>query len=296
VAAARAEPEAVVLADRVAVQAGETLMDIARAHDVGFVEMRAANPGLDPWLPPPGAVVLLPTAHLPPPQLEQAPLVINLAAMRLYWRPPEGTAVSFPVGIGRDGMDLKPTMTRVAGKRRDPTWVPPPSVLAEKPWLPARVPPGPDNPLGAFSLDLALGLVRIHGTNLPDGVGRRVSHGCFRLYPEDIERLFPQVAVGTPVAIIDMPIAIARADGEWWLEIHPGLDAADAIEAGKPGSPQQGQDLESAIARTVGDDLWRIDWGAVAWSRSHPLGIPVRISRPQAPPPQPLAETKNDPP
>lgn len=280
------------MAEQTVLRPGETLMDVARMHDLGFVELRAANPGLDPWLPPPGATLLLPNVHVAPVELKRVPLVINLAAMRLYWRAPNGDVTSFPVGIGRDGMGLPPSTTRVVGKRRDPVWVPPPSVLAEKPWLPERVPPGPDNPLGAYSLDLANGLIRIHGTNLPDGVGRRVSHGCFRLYPEDIERLFAEVAVGTPVAIIDAPATVARVDGEWWLELHPGQDDADAIEAGEP-LPASSQDgVEMQVATAVGDEVWRIDWDAVAWARAHPFGAPIRITLPPGPAPMPLTPSE----
>lgn len=284
-----AADEAVLMAEQVAPRPGETLMDIARAQDLGFVELRAANPGIDPWLPQADAVLLLPSVHLAPPELARVPLVVNLSAMRLYWRSPTGEIASFPVGIGRDGMGLRPSVTRVVRKRRDPVWVPPPSVLAEKPDLPDKVPPGPDNPLGAYSLDLAEGLIRIHGTNLPDGVGRRVSHGCFRLYPEDIEHLFAEVPVGTPVAIIDAPLTVARVDGEWWLEIHPGQDDADAIEAGEtpPSPPLAG--VEAQIAAAVGEDSWRVDWGAVEWARTYPTGAPIRITRPEAPPPVPLA-------
>lgn len=267
---------------------GATLMDVARAHGLGFVELRAANPGVDPWLPPPDRPLLIPSAHLAPAQLQRVPLVINLSAMRLYWRAPDGAVASFPVGIGRDGMGLGPSTTQVVRKRRDPVWVPPPSVLAEKPWLPAKVPPGPDNPLGAYSLDLGKGLIRIHGTNLPDGVGRRVSHGCFRMYPEDIERLFGQVAVGTPVAIIDEPLTLGRIDGAWWLEIHSGQQDADAIEDGKPPPAPPLADIEARIAAAVGDDAAHIDWGIVAWAGTHLTGTPIRISRPDAPAPTPL--------
>lgn len=272
---------------------GATMMDVARQQGLGFVELRAANPGVDAWLPPRERPLLIPSTHLAPPDIRRTPLVVNLAAMRLYWRAPNSEVTSFPVGIGRDGMGLRPSVTQVVRKRRDPIWVPPPSVLAEKPWLPAKVPPGPDNPLGAFSLDLGHGLIRIHGTNLPDGVGRRVSHGCFRMYPEDIERLFGQVAVGTPVAIIDEPVTVGWVDGEWWLEIHPGQQDADAIEDGKP-SPSPPPDVEARVNTAVGDDSWRIDWGIVEWARTHPTGTPVRISRPAAPAPMPLTELRNN--
>lgn len=283
---------AVLMAENATVPPGQTVMDFARAHDLGFVEMLAANPGLDPWLPPPGRPVLLPSAHLPPPELATAPLVVNLAEMRLFWRPPDGVVQSFPVGIGRDGFALKPGTMIVVGKRRDPVWVPPPSVRAEKPWLPARVPAGPDNPLGAFALDLSAGLIRIHGTNLPDGVGRRTSHGCLRMYPEDIAALFEQVPVGTRVAIVDEPVKLAQAEGELWLEIHPGQDAADAVEAGKPAPAAPPPDLEPRLAAAAGPEAaQRIDWGLVAWATAHPLGIPLRVTRPAAAPPTDLLAT-----
>lgn len=278
------------MAEQVVAQPGATLMDVAREQDLGFVELRAANPGVDPWLPPGNSQLLVPTTHLAPAELKRVPLVVNLSAMRLYWRAPNGDVFSFPVGIGRDGMGLRPSTTQVIRKRRDPIWVPPPSVLAEKPWLPASVPPGPDNPLGAYSLDLGHGLIRIHGTNLPDGVGRRVSHGCFRMYPEDIEQLFGQVAIGTPVAIIDQPLTVAQLDGEWWLEIHPGQEDADAIEEGKPLPSPPLAGIEAHITAAVGAEAWRIDWSAVEWARTNATGAPVRISHPTAPEPLPLTD------
>lgn len=285
VSPARAGEEAELLADTHVVAAGENLLDLARARDLGYVELLAANPGADPWLPGLGRTILLPIAHLPPAGLAEAPLVVNLGDMRVYWRG-SGGVVSYPVGIGREGWELRPGLTRVAGKRRNPTWVPPPSIRAEKPWLPERVPAGPDNPLGEFSIDLALGLVRIHGTNQPDGVGRRVSHGCFRLYPEDIAALFPEVPVGTPVAIVDEPVKLARLGGELWLEVHPDQAAADAIEAGAE-LPDLAElpHLEGMVARAAGGDAVRVDWALVAWAERIRLGVPVRITRPAAGPP-----------
>ncbi|MBC7950650.1 MAG: L,D-transpeptidase family protein [Rhodospirillaceae bacterium] len=279
---AAADDGAVLMAELHRVQAGENLLDLARSSDVGYVELLAANPGADPWLPRAGGEILLPTSHLSPPGLDRAPLVINLGDMRLYWRGPDGTVDSFPVGIGQDGRSLEPTLTRVVGKRHNPVWVPPPSIRAEKPDLPERVLPGPDNPLGEYSLDLALGLVRIHGTNLPDGVGRRVSHGCLRLYPEDIAKLYPQIAMGTPVLIVDEPVKLAWLDGELWLEIHPTPAMADSIEARRPAEPPPVTDLEARITALAGEQAPRVDWKMVGWTESHRLGIPVRITRPLA--------------
>jgi L,D-transpeptidase ErfK/SrfK len=281
-APARAGDGAVLMAELHRVQAGENLLDLARSGGVGYVELLAANPGADPWLPPAGGEILLPTSHLPPSGLNRAPLVINLGDMRLYWRGPDGTVDSFPIGIGQDERSLRPSATRVVGKRHNPIWVPPPSIRAEKPYLPERILPGPDNPLGEYSLDLALGLVRIHGTNLPDGVGRRVSHGCLRLYPEDIAKLYPQVAIGTPVLIVDEPVKLAWMDDELWLEIHPTQTMADAIEAHRPAEAPPVPDLETRITALAGKQALRVDWKMVDWAETHRLGIPIRITRPTA--------------
>lgn len=276
-----------MLADAAQVRPGETLMDIARAHGLGYVEMVAANPGLDPWLPPAGASVVLPTTHIAPAGLESAGLMVNLGDMRLYRLRPDGTADSFAVGIGREGVGLSAgTRTRVTGKRRAPTWVPPPSVRAEKPWLPARVPPGPDNPLGDHSLDLAIGLIRIHGTNLPDGVGRRVSFGCIRLYPEDIAALFEAVAVGTSVLFVDEPVKLAWVDDELYLEAHPTTAQADSAED-RLTLPDSGQAeaVLHAVAIFAGDRAERVDWPIVAQAERERRGIPIRVTRPTAGPP-----------
>ncbi len=290
-----APPSAELWADTLRVRAGDTLADIARAHGLGFVEMVAANPGLDPWRPPPGAMVALPSVHLAPAMA--APLVVNLGDMRLYRRRDDGGVDSFPIGIGRDGWELSAgAAATVIRKRRHPTWVPPASIRAEKPWLPASVPPGPDNPLGEYSLDLSTGLIRIHGTNRPDGVGRRVSHGCIRLYPEDIARLFPAVAVGTRVAIVDQPAKLAWAGGELWLEVHPSQGQADAVESRRPPPRRDEPRLEDRVLAAAGAEAARVDWALVAWAEDTRLGLPVRVTRPQAGSPTPLiAEKKKGP-
>jgi L,D-transpeptidase ErfK/SrfK len=131
------------------------------------------------------------------------------------------------VGIGREGWETPAGVATVISKAREPTWYPPASVRAEHAEmgdpLPAVVPPGPDNPLGDYVLGLSLPGYLIHGTNKPPGVGMRVSHGCVRLYPEDIEALYGQVPIGTPVRIIDQPALAGWRDGELYLEVHPPL-------------------------------------------------------------------------
>ena len=168
----------------------DTLLDVARRFSLGYVEIVAANPGTDPWIPGEGTNVVLPTVHLPP---EAAPegIVINLADMRLYYfAEPGGPMQSFPIGIGREGLLTPLGSTTVVRKNENPTWRPTPRMRAENPELPEAVPAGPDNPLGNRAMYLGWPQYLIHGTNKPLGIGRRTSSGCVRMYPEDVEYLF----------------------------------------------------------------------------------------------------------
>ncbi len=213
------------------VQGEETLLDIARAYDLGYDEIRAANPAVDPWTPPAGQRIVLPTAHVLP-QTPRQGIVINLPARRLfYYLPAEpGTprrVITHPIGIGREGWATPLGATRVARKHPSPAWTVPASIrrehAAKGDSLPAVVPPGPDNPLGSHALRLGWSSILIHGTNKPAGIGMRVSHGCIQLYPEDIAPLFEAVPVGTPVTVVDQPyLAGVGADG-LVLEAHPPL-------------------------------------------------------------------------
>ncbi len=261
------------------VEEGETLLDIARDHDLGFVELRAANPGIDAWVPAPGTKLVLPTAHL----LPEAPrgwIVINLAEQRLYFLgSPVGRVMTFPVGIGKCGWETPIGRTEIVGKREGPTWVPPPSIRAEQPELPEAVPPGPDNPLGAFSLDLGWAGYVIHGTNRPYGVGRRVSHGCIRLYPEDMEVLFPAVAVRTPVKVVDQPVKLGWSGGDLYLEVHPTQSQADEIEAFGRFTPARLPGLDDRVLGAAAGQAARLDWGLVREIAQRRRGTPVRVTR-----------------
>ncbi len=275
--------EAGTLGEEHWIQQGENLLDLARNHGLGYVEILAANPGIDPWVPQVGVRILLPTVHLPPAGMRDGALVVNMGDMRLYRKVRGGEIESYPVGIGREGWELRSsTRVRVSGKRVRPTWVPPPSVRAEKPWLPSQVPPGEDNPLGAYSLDLSPGLLRIHGTNLPDGVGRRVSHGCIRMYPEDIQSLFSLIKIGTPVVFIDEPVKISQKYGALWLEIHPGQENADAIESHQQFFTRPLPNLEAMVRSAATAGSFEVDWEVVSWAEATRFGLPVRISRDQA--------------
>jgi L,D-transpeptidase ErfK/SrfK len=256
----------------------ETFVALMARYDVGYTELAAANPGVDPWVPKAGTTLDIPTAHLMP-RGPRRGIVINLADQRLYWFPkPPTPPQSFPIGIGREGWTTPLGPTYVAGKRRNPVWTPPASIRAERPSLPATVAPGPDNPLGAFALDLGWDSYVIHGTNRPGGIGRRVSHGCIRLANDDIARLFATVAVDTPVFIVDEPAKIGWHDGDLWLEVHPDQRQADELEEAGRFTPAPVPGLGTRILSAVGDRRFQIDWATVTRAVAERRGVPVRIA------------------
>jgi L,D-transpeptidase ErfK/SrfK len=255
----------------------DTLLDIAIENGLGFVEIVAANPGIDPWLPPEGAFVVLPTKHVLP-DADRRGIVINLAEMRLYWFPADRPPVTMPIGIGSEGWESPTGRTTVVRKRVKPTWIPPASIRAENPDLPAAVPPGPDNPLGTYALDLGWRAIVIHGTNLPYAIGRRSSHGCFRLFEQDIERLYREVAIGTPVAVVNQPVKTGWREGALYLEIHPTVSQADEIEEYGRFTPQPVPGLRDQVIRAAGSSSARIDWAAVERAAATRSGVPERIT------------------
>ncbi|MFA5515595.1 MAG: L,D-transpeptidase family protein [Desulfuromonadales bacterium] len=200
----------------------ETLMELALRKGVGFQNLAAANPHLDPWLPPAGAIVTLPTATTLPVGIQPG-ITINLAEYRLYylWRA-KGRHMFrvYPIGIGSEGWNTPEGDFAITAKAERPAWTVPLSIRRERPELPPVVPPGPENPLGEYWLQLSARGYGIHGTNQPLGVGRRVSHGCIRLYPDDIRDLFARVKIGTPVRILYQPIKMARRGNQLLLEVH----------------------------------------------------------------------------
>ncbi|MEM6781535.1 MAG: L,D-transpeptidase family protein, partial [Pseudomonadota bacterium] len=190
----------------------DTLVHLARWNDLGFVEMMAANPELDPWIPGAGAKVILPKQHLLP-DAPRKGIVINLPEMHLFFFPEDGSAPTVhSIGIGREGLNTPIGKTTVTRKKAGPTWRPTARMREEDPSLPAVVPPGPENPLGTHALYLGFPQYLIHGTNKPYGIGRRISSGCIRMYPETIRELFDRVPVGTPVNIVDQPIKVGWID------------------------------------------------------------------------------------
>jgi len=210
------------------VQAGDSLVELARRYDVGFNEIAAANPTLDPFVPTPGATVTVPTGWIVPREVAPRSIVINISEMRLYYAfraKDTRLLVTFPIGIGSEGADTPSGSYRVVEKLIAPYWHVPPSVKKEKPYLPPVVPPGPDNPLGSHALRLSAEAILIHGTNKPWGVGRRVSHGCIRLYPEDIPQLFRLIKVGTTVRVVREPVKVGVTAGRVYIEVHQDDEA-----------------------------------------------------------------------
>lgn len=256
----------------------DTLPEIARRYGLGYEEIVGANPGIDPWLPKEGARVVLPTQFILPSGPREG-IVLNLATMRLFYFPKTvagkpAVVITHPIGIGRVGWSTPTGETEVLAKARDPSWYVPASVRKEHEEagdpLPAIVRPGPDNPLGRFAIRLGIPGYLIHGTNKPFGVGMRVSHGCIRLYPEDILRLFEQVPKGTSVRIVNEPYQLGWLEGKLYLEAHTPLedDQTDATLR-----------LANLLANQLGEDH-DIDFDKARNAIEKPLGVPVAISLP----------------
>ncbi len=255
----------------------DTLIHLPRRFNVGYTELRAANPYVDPWLPGEGTEILIPTAHIVP-QAAHRGLVLNLGDQRLYHFKPDGkTVVSYPVGIGREGWSTPTGRTRVVRKRARPTWYVPKSIRAERPDLPAVVPPGPDNPLGLHALYLGWAAYLLHGTNRPYGIGRRASHGCVRLYPEDIARLFREIPVGTPVTVVDQPIKIAWVGGDLMLEVHPTQAQADQVEAGERMTREGAPEIAYRLVAAVRGNARRLDWSRIRQALRKREGLPIAV-------------------
>jgi L,D-transpeptidase ErfK/SrfK len=203
------------------VKENDTLLDIARNFDLGYLDIILFYPNIDPWIPPPGKKIAIPTAWILP-DVDKKGIVINIPELRLYlFFDDIHMAKTYPIGLGVLDAPTPFGSYTIAEKTKNPTWNIPASLQEE--YGRTSIPPGPENPLGDYRLRLSRHDYGIHGTNRPWGIGRLVSHGCIRLYPEDIEVLFSEVAVGTPVEIIYEPIKIGFKNGRIFVEVHPDL-------------------------------------------------------------------------
>jgi L,D-transpeptidase ErfK/SrfK len=207
----------------------ESLIELARMHSVGFNEIADANPGIDPFLPGPGVEVIVPSAWILPDVSTYDGLIINLSEMRLFYFMKDNKRglrlLTYPIGIGSEGHETPTGSFVILEKKTNPSWRIPPGIRKERPELPAVMPPGPDNPLGTHAMRLSSGNILIHGTHRAFGVGRQVSHGCIRLYPEHIPVLFSHVPLNAQVSIVRQPIKVAGAGNRVFLEVHDDREA-----------------------------------------------------------------------
>ncbi len=265
-----------------------TFSAIGRQYNLGYEELRRANPGVDQWLPGEDTAIYLPTQTILP-EAPHAGVVINVPAMRLYYFTTEKSAAgasatvtkvsSHPIGIGVQGWATPFGEAKVTDKVSDPTWYVPASVRKEHAErgdpLPRVVPPGPDNPLGKFAMTLSLPGYLIHGTNKPPGVGMRSSHGCIRLYPEDIEALFGRIGRGTAVRLVNQPVLAGWRDGQLYLEVHPPLaEETHDLLAEADAALTRALARAGAAAATV-----EIDRAAVARIVTEQRGMPLPVLR-----------------
>ncbi|WP_455204704.1 L,D-transpeptidase family protein [Kaarinaea lacus] len=258
----------------------DTFVDVARAYNVGYNELVAANPNVDPWLPGAGTQIVLPTQYILPNEPWKG-IIVNIAEMRMYYFPEsksgaKSVVYTFPIGIGRENWETPLGDFHVIEKMVDPVWTVPDSVLAEAKKngteMPAVIPPGPDNPLGKHALMLDAPGYLIHGTNKPLTIGRRVSHGCLRMYPEDVEQLIFRVPRGVDVKIVNEPVKVGKKDNVLFLEMHPPL-----IET-------KSSDVKlRAMTVTSIENYARTEFAHQVWQRvfdvsSQLNGVPIPIS------------------
>jgi L,D-transpeptidase ErfK/SrfK len=254
------EPRTVMAGD------DDTLLDIAVREGIVYETLARLNAEIDPWMPRPGTPIALPTAIVPP-NAHATGLVINLPEMRLYDYTRPGVSAIFPLAIG-DVATPSPVGERyVRWKAPDPTWHVPASILLERPWLPAQVPPGEENPLGRFWLDLGDGY-GIHGTNNVWSIGRMTTHGCIRMYDAQIEALYARTPVGTPVHIVYQPVKLGRRGDDLYLEAHPDI-------YGRTGQ-STARTLVHLMVMGVLED---VDRDVLARALEERRGVPIRIGR-----------------
>jgi L,D-transpeptidase ErfK/SrfK len=259
----------------------DSLPDMAHHYSLGYFEIIRANPGVDVWIPGAGKQVVLPERRILPPGPREG-IVVNLPEHRLYYYPPHrrgepAVVITYPVGIGK--MDWRTPIgeTRVIAKIRHPSWYPPKSIRKEHAEnddpIPAVVPPGPDNPLGDFALRLAAGNgeYMIHGTNNPIAVGMSVTHGCIRMYPEDVAALFPLIPVGTKVWLVNEPVKVAWVDGKLLVEAHPPVD-----DEGQSVEPDLDV-LSKLLDKALGDNTAAINWDVARTTLAAASGIPTVV-------------------
>ena len=259
----------------VAAKYEDTLIDIAVAHHLGQEEIVLANPRVDRWLPGAGTPVRIPTSFILPNAPRQG-IVVNLPEMRIYYYPDKSRVVTYAVGVGRENNWKTPLgRTKIVGKMENPSWTPPPSIiaehLAEGDVLESYYPPGPDNPLGLFAFRLGIPGYLIHSTQKTNGIGMRVSHGCMRMYPADIEKFFPTVKVGTPVNIVNQSIKVGWYHDTLYMEVYPEMEETPAT------FEQRVHRALDLIQQANGGQMPVIKGSILKAALAKPSGLPIAI-------------------
>ncbi len=256
-------------------QKEDSLPDLARHFGLGFTDITLANPSLDAWALNDNQPVLLPLQFVLP-EAPRKGIVLNLANMRMFYYPEKQDKVmTYPIGIGRDGWNTPLGSTQIVAKKANPAWTVPESIHREHEILgdplPKVIPSGPENPLGYFAMPLGFNGYLIHGTNKPYGIGMQVSHGCVQLYPEDVETLFNQVEVGTPVTIVHQPYLVAWEQNMLYLEVHRPLEKWAKQEK------QLQKSLRAKLKKLASEHAGVIDWQRVADVLKRADGIPTPV-------------------
>lgn len=257
-------------------QPGETMAEVGRRYDIGYHEMVEANPNINPDKELGKGTELIIPSRFVLPHAPRVEVVINLAELRLYYYPPgEGIVITEPVGIGRVGWYTPVGTTHVVAKVKDPSWRPTEHVRQEAAkigyLLPEVWPPGPDNPLGAYALRLGWPSFLIHGTNTPDGVGKRSSAGCIRMFPEDIDMLFHRVRVGSSVTVVNNPIKVGWQGGQLFVEAHKPLEEL--------GGYQQSDTIElvNVVHEATKNSPVKVQWSRAYEALKLKNGLPTVI-------------------
>jgi L,D-transpeptidase ErfK/SrfK len=264
----------------------DTFADIARRFNLGYDELVNANPGVDAWLPGEGTRIVLPTQFV----LPNAPaegIVVNLAALRLFYFPKPAkdqprVVITYPIGVGMVGWATPTGSTKIVSKRKDPSWTPPESVrkehAADGDILPVRVPAGPDNPLGAFAMNLGWPTYLMHGTNKPAGVGMRASHGCIRLYPEDIATLFGMVPIGTKVTVVNEPLVYRWHGDSLYVQSYPPHEEHPEAARAAQGT-RFNKSVSGKMYQLVKPHAGAADWQLTEQVVNDARGVAVPVSR-----------------
>jgi L,D-transpeptidase ErfK/SrfK len=256
----------------------DTLVYLARDYNLGFLELKSANPDIDPWIPGEGTEIFLPTRHLLPDAPKDG-IVINLAEMRLYAfvekdTPPQ----TFPLGVGREGLETPTGTTSIVRKVKGPVWYPTDRMREEDPELPEYIGPGAENPLGTHAMYLGWPEYLIHGTNRPFGIGRRVSSGCIRMYPEAIVKLYGEIPIGTKVTVVDQPIKYGWIGDQFFVEAHTTKEQSLELEDnGSVTASSLSEDEKKAIEKAAGEYADKLDWDKIDALVSSRSGIPAAV-------------------